>query len=324
MLKNKIQNALDEARILVLGAQVLMGFQYNSVFQKGFEQLPLYVQYLKIGALGMLIVAFGLLTSPCPYHQIVNKGKDSQSFNRYITKVLGAALLPFALGLGIDLFVASQKLIGTVFGIIAGIVATLAALSLWYGLEIVTRKIEKTKQAGQGGLQRPVDGQADPHDKEGESSMKLEDRVKQVLTETRVVIPGAQALLGFQFIAMLTDAFDKLPASSKYVHLVSLALIALSTMLLMTPAAYHRIVEQGEDTERFVRLASRMMVSSMVPLALGIVGDFFVVVRKVTDSLPLSLTCALLMLIFFYGLWFGFTFLQRKKTFKNVEATTMR
>jgi hypothetical protein len=38
-LKQKIKNTLDEGRILVIGSQVLIGFQFRSVFEPGFEQL---------------------------------------------------------------------------------------------------------------------------------------------------------------------------------------------------------------------------------------------------------------------------------------------
>ena len=39
-----------------------------------------------------------------------------------------------------------------------------------------------------------------------------------MLTEARVIIPGGQALLGFQLIATLTKAFNELPDLFKYVH----------------------------------------------------------------------------------------------------------
>ena len=83
----------------------------------------------------------------------------------------------------------------------------------------------------------------------------LKDKIDDVLTEVRVVIPGGKSLLGFQLIVMLNEGFDRLPRLSRYVHLGSLLLIALCTVLLMTPAAYHRIVEGGEDTEDFWRCA---------------------------------------------------------------------
>lgn len=84
-------------------------------------------------------------------------------------------------------------------------------------------------------------------------------------------------LLGFQFAALLIEGFEKLPQASKYVHFASLSFIALAIILMMTPAAFHRLVEQGENTEHFHRFASRTLLASMVPLALGITGDYYVV-----------------------------------------------
>jgi len=142
---------------------------------------------------------------------------------------------------------------------------------------------------------------------------KLADKVDHVLTEARVVLPGAQALLGFQFIAVLAEGFDTLSSTSKYLHLFALALIALSTVLLMTPAAYHRIVEEGEDTEHFHQLASKFVLAAMATLALGIIVNFYVVVEKVTASIPLALSSAAIMLILFYGFWFGYTLVRRQR-----------
>jgi hypothetical protein len=142
---------------------------------------------------------------------------------------------------------------------------------------------------------------------------RLKDKIEQVLLEARVVLPGAQALLGFQFVTMFMDGFEALPLSSKYIHLASLALMALTIIFLMSPAAFHRIVEKGEETERIHSFASSMLLAAMVPLPLGMSGDFFVVVRKVTGSESLAIGGSAIMLLFFYSLWFGFTIYRRRK-----------
>src|SRR5215213_11866543 len=98
-------------------------------------------------------------------------------------------------------------------------------------------------------------------------------QLKQKIKNT---LGGAQALIGFQFISLFMEAFQKLPQSLKIIHFISLCCVGLAIILLMTPAAYHRIVEQGEQTERFHRFASRILLWSLVPLALGISGDFYV------------------------------------------------
>ena len=141
----------------------------------------------------------------------------------------------------------------------------------------------------------------------------LDKKIEQVLTEARVVLPGAQALLGFQFAAMLMDAFPKLPKTSQYIHVASLWLLAATIVLLMAPAAFHRIVERGEDSERLHRFASAMLLTAMVPLALGMAGDFYVVMDKVFEAPSLSAALAVLSLIVFFGLWYGLTLMIRAR-----------
>jgi hypothetical protein len=198
-----------------------------------------------------------------------------------------------------------QKVIGYAAGIAAGAVSTLAAVFAWYVWEYIQRHRLGLSGRKENGMR---------HQDEPESGgTKLFDKINHVLTETRVVIPGAQALLGFQLIAVMTEGFDKLSRSSKYAHLVSLGLIAASTILLMTPAAYHRIVEQGEVSQRLWRHSRRMLMAGMATLAAGVAGDFYVVVRKVAGSVPLATALAVVLLLMFYAAWFGYTLWQRAR-----------
>jgi len=52
-----------------------------------------------------------------------------------------------------------------------------------------------------------------------EGNTPLSTKIEQVLTEARVIIPGGQALLGFQFVATLTKSFDALPLGIKWFHI---------------------------------------------------------------------------------------------------------
>ncbi|HXG94775.1 MAG TPA: DUF6328 family protein [Blastocatellia bacterium] len=307
-LKDKITNALNEARILILGAHVLLGFQFRSVFEQGFESLPEHTKSLKLAALALMIIAVALLMTPSAYHRIANEGEDTKDMHSITSVFITLALMPFALGLGIDFFVATEKLFGTAIGAMSGVAASLVALFFWYGLELFA----KGKPARKGEQSMSKKEQAS-------TGTRLKDKIKHVLTEARTVLPGAQALLGFQFATMLVESFDKLPDSSKYIHLASLALVALSTVLLMTPAAYHRIVEEGEDTKHFHNFSSRVLLAAMIPLALGICGDFFVVARKISDSVSFSLIASIVLMAIFFGLWFGFTAYRREQREEILE-----
>jgi len=212
--------------------------------------------------------------------------------------VMDFALIPFMLAFSFDLYLASARVLNAMSAIGIGLVTGITAACFWYVFGFISKSPQRSSKKNSREMPR-----AHP--------TKLEDKIDQALTEARVVLPGAQALLGFQLVTMFMDGFDKLPQSSKYVHVVSLSLIALTMILLMTPAAYHRIAVAGEDTPQVHRVASAFLLAAMIPLPLGICGDVYVVFRKVTDSIALSVSLAGAELIIFYGLWFGFTAYRR-------------
>ena len=313
-LGDKIKKALDECRILILGAQVLLGFEYRSVFESGFERLPAYGKFLVLGALGLMLAAFALLLLPAAYHLIVLGGEDKPAFHEFTTRIIELALLPFALGLGLNLYVATEGLMGIALAALAGVFAVLIAIFFWYGIEKIAVSRRRLGKEGKMPARKHQDEQAAP--------TSLKDKVEHVLQEARMVLPGAQALLGFQFITVFMQSYDRLPSSVKYVHLASLSATAFSTVLLIAPAAYHRIVEQGEDTEHFHALAGRLLLSSMALLAAGVSGELFVVIQKSTDCLPAAIACSVSSLLCILGLWFGFTLYRRNRGTTTPEIRT--
>jgi hypothetical protein len=96
-----------------------------------------------------------------------------------------------------------------------------------------------------------------------------------------VIIPGAQALFGFQILVMLTSGFDRLPQDSKLIHLAALILVAANMVLLMMPAALHRLTFGGEDSARFLRIGSGIVIVAPIFLAAGISAESYVVFQKV-------------------------------------------
>lgn len=305
-LKDKVQNSLDETRMLILGSQVLLGFGFRAIFEPGFEKLPEFAHTALLVGLILMLIALGLLLTPGAYHRIVSKGEDTEDVERFTTELTDVALLPVALGLGLVTFITAQRAVNLALSVTFGAMTSGIAFFFWYGLEFYQRK----KRAGIIMREKRMKND-DGENKEQRTELK--DKIKHVLTETRVVLPGAQALLGFQFVTTLSDAFEKMPNVLKYIHLASLGLVAVATVFLMTPAAYHRLVEEGELTEHFHRFASAMVIAALIPLALGICGDFYVVLRKVTNSEVTSIIAAGLMLLFFYGMWFGLTLYLRGK-----------
>jgi hypothetical protein len=263
--------------------------------------LPESAQEVKVIGLGLMLVAIGLLILPGAFHQIVERGHDTRRLIAFTGRAASLALLPFAIGIGIEVYIAGLVVLGEGIAIALGLLGTVFAVVLWYGIEWAWR------------LRDGARGEAVTEPSVEESATPLETRIKQVLMEARVVLPGAQALLGFQLAAMLTEAFVELPRSSQYVHLVSLGLLAITIVLLMAPAAFHRIVEAGQDTERLHRFSTAMLLAALVPLGLGLAGDFYVVTAKVLQSNETALALSAASLVFFFGLWFGLTLALRAR-----------
>src|SRR5207248_9647432 len=130
------------------------------------------------------------------------------------------------------------------------------------------------------------------------------DQVEQLLTEARLIIPGAQALLGFQLTVTLTRAFAELPWGTKIVHAVALCSIALAIILLITPASLHRISFGGEDDPEFVGIASAFVIAAPVPIGLGIALDTYVAAERALDSRMVAALLAAGAILVLASLWY--------------------
>ena len=288
--------------MLVMGAEILIGFEFNGTFQDGFKRLSTVSQDLNLVALTLMLFTLILLLSPSAFHQLTERGEDTIQVDRFATHVMEAALLPLALGLGASAYIPAEEINGVVTGVIFGLATVSVALLFWSNPMFLRPKNKKEREGNSmTSAEREKTG--------GPTS--VHDKIRHVLTEARVIIPGNQALLGFQFAVILQQGFRELPQSLKWVHLASLSLIAVSTILLLTPAAYHRIVEHGEETESFHQVASLLVLCALPPLAAGVCGDFFLVVYKMTDMWGTSLVSAALMFSLFGGMWFGYTWFRK-------------
>jgi len=135
--------------------------------------------------------------------------------------------------------------------------------------------------------------------------ISLDSAAAHLLEECRMVLPGIQALFGFQLIAVFNQGFDqKLPEIGQMVHLVAVILTALSMALVMTPAALHRLAEPMEVSERFLWLASNLILAGMVPLAVAVGLDSYVVASIVLGREMPAIVLGIVLMVVFGGVWF--------------------
>ena len=126
-----------------------------------------------------------------------------------------------------------------------------------------------------------------------EERVPLKDAATFLLDECRMVLPGIQALFGFQLIAVFNERFAReLGGFEQMLHFIAIGLVVVAIAIIMTPAALHREIGVEHVSRSFIEISTRLLVASMVPLALAIGLDFYLIAHLVMDgaaALPLTL-----------------------------------
>ena len=291
--------AMDETRLLILGSQVLFGFLFQGVFQNGFDSLSSVSKNLVCAALALMMLSIGCLIAPSMQHRIVEAGEATPRLEHATTVLAGWALLPFIASLGLGLFIVFERIFGRITGFAVGVASAALAGFFWFGLAWLIRERRRRTMTEQSGR------------------TPLSTKVEQMLTEARIIIPGCQALLGFQLVAMMTQAFDELPQDAKIMHAAGLCCVTIAMILLMTPAALHRLSFGGNDSERFLRLGSAFVIAGPLPLALGIAADVYVVFLKINHSASFTVLASSVLLLAMLALWYFYPVWLRASGMKS-------
>jgi uncharacterized protein DUF6328 len=134
--------------------------------------------------------------------------------------------------------------------------------------------------------------------------ISLDSAAKHILEECRMVLPGIQALFGFQLIAVFNQGFgEKLSTLEQQLHLASIILTACAVALVMTPAALHRQTDPMAVSRRFIQSSTRLLLLSMFPLGISICLDIYVIAHIITGLVWLSLLIAAGLSLLFFYLW---------------------
>ena len=129
-----------------------------------------------------------------------------------------------------------------------------------------------------------------------------------------MVLPGIQALFGFQLIAVFNDGFaQKLSTVQQQIHFVSIVLTVIAIALVMTPAALHRQIDPLAVTRRFIRSSTILLILSMFPLAISICLEIYLIGHVITDRFWVSALSALGLFLWFLSLWIVLPHIQKRR-----------
>ncbi|HEX8606651.1 MAG TPA: DUF6328 family protein [Pseudoduganella sp.] len=121
---------------------------------------------------------------------------------------------------------------------------------------------------------------ADPeHD--SDADLPEDGDFSDMLSEMRIVLPGAQMLAAFLIILPFNGGFRHIVQTEKYVFLATLFFALTSLILLSAPAVQHRVMRPLMDRERFKHYATRQIVAGSVALGIALVLGTNLVVSEV-------------------------------------------
>jgi hypothetical protein len=140
----------------------------------------------------------------------------------------------------------------------------------------------------------------------------LEEEATHTTDEARMLLPGVQAVLGFQLVAVTNQRFVLFTPVEQALYLAAFLLLALAMGLIMAPAAYHRQAERGMVTRRFVDLSSMLLTLAMVPLIAAFCLDAYLVARLILEERTMSAIVAGIVAIVLAGLWYGLPAICRR------------
>jgi hypothetical protein len=282
----------------MLGAQVLFGFQFQGMFQNNFRAVQSSGRVLDAVGLALMIAVLGLLIAvPCQ-HRLVDKGETTLRIHAVSVRYATLALVPLAGAMVCDVFVATERPFGMVVSTTMAVCTAIMTALGWFWAGMILRRRCNIPSRGEP-MQQP--------------KTALHDKIEQMLTESRVILPGAQALLGFQLIVTMTNEFDELPPAVRVVHLVALMSLALAIILLIAPAAIHRLSFAGRDDPRLQSIGSVLITMALLPLACAISCDVLIAVTKLFGDTAASWSAALAVLSFLLGLWYVLPLLIKRR-----------
>lgn len=106
----------------------------------------------------------------------------------------------------------------------------------------------------------------------------------ELLTETRILLPGTEVFLAFLTTLPFTNRFDRLSQVERTVYLCTFFATLLAFVCMVAPAAYHRVARPIHDKERFKLFANIFLVVGLIPISVSIVLTTFLVTSMVVGD----------------------------------------
>lgn len=132
----------------------------------------------------------------------------------------------------------------------------------------------------------------------------------ELLNEVRVALPGVQVLLAFLLSVPFTQRFTRITSHERAIYYVTVLLAMASTVMLITPSAYHRLNFRRRRKDRILFVANRMVIVGIGFLALALTG-VVVLISSVLYGTGAAVAAGTFAGVTMAWFWYGLPLSQR-------------
>ena len=127
--------------------------------------------------------------------------------------------------------------------------------------------------------------------------------LSDLLSELRVLLPGAQILLAFLIILPFESGFAKIVASEKLVYAAAFLASLLSLVLFTAPAVQHRLHRPLVNREKYKDVVNKLIVAGIGCMTVALVLIAHLVITHVFPSVQWGLYAAGVVLVVIGLIW---------------------
>jgi hypothetical protein len=155
-------------------------------------------------------------------------------------------------------------------------------------------------------------GEGEEAAKGGQEGERGDKGFDEILQEIRILQQGAQVLTAFLTILPFNQGFERVDEAGKWVFLATFLSSLSALAFFSAPAAQHRLARPIKNREAFKGVATGMIITGLVFMALALTLSTHLVVTQVfgrTSALIAASTVTLLLAI----IWFILPLVRRKE-----------
>jgi hypothetical protein len=136
-----------------------------------------------------------------------------------------------------------------------------------------------------------------PYTRDETEAHRLDRNFAEQLQELRVAQTGVQILFAFLLAIAFQQRFGELSTSQRALYLVTLLSAATAAVLLIAPAATHRVLFGRHRKDEVVGLTKNLLTGGLMFLAVSILSAVVLVVDFVANGLVAAIVTSILGLV---------------------------